>query len=265
MGSPLRIAIGGRKGGVGKTALTVSIAGDLANRHGLTVLALDVDPQANMTAWFGLPKADGDDDTSMNDVIYSAATDGALNAAIVECPWDGGIWVARSEEQLASRETDNVSSKHLRIRRLLRTADLSWVDVVLMDCPPSLGGLFEMCLNAADKFVVVSDSERGGLDGVASALDVAAVIAEDANPSLEVAAIAMNQFDMRKNEHKARWEELEELYGSAYKLFKLPDRTAVATAFGASIPPNAVKGAAPFVWALRDVVDHLVAERGDDQ
>lgn len=256
MGSPLRIAVGGRKGGIGKTALTVSMADDMATRHGKSVLVMDVDPQACSTAWLGI--ANPEELTTMNDAVYAANTDGALNAAVVESPWDGDIYVVPSEEQLASRDVDNVASKHLRIRRLLRTADLSWIDVVLMDCPPSLGGLFEMCLNAADKFVVVTDSERGGLDGVARALDAAAVIAEDANPSLETVGIVMNQYDQRIKEHQARWGELQLLYQD-YRHWKLPVRAAVATAYGASIPPRLIKSGAPFVWHLRDVVDHLLA------
>jgi cellulose biosynthesis protein BcsQ len=193
----------------------------------------------------------------MNDVLYASNVDGALNAAIVETGWEN-VWLAPAEEELASRDADNVPSKELRLRRVLRTADLSWVDAVLFDCPPSLGSLFVQALNAADDFVVVTDSERGGFDGVARALDAAAVVAEDANTSLQVAALVMNRFDQSTTEHAARWAELGELYPS-YARFKLPKRVAVANAYGASVPPRLAKGGAPFVIYVRDVVDHLLA------
>lgn len=258
MGSPLRIANGGLKGGIGKTTMTIAMADDMATRHGLTVLVLDVDPQACTTGWLGIDMTE--DQITMNDVIYNATTDGVLNDAIVECPWEGSIWAVPSELELASRANDSVASPQLRIKRLLRTADLSWVDVVLMDCPPSLGGLFEMCLNATDKFVLVTDSERGGMNGLGRAVHAANVIAEDANPALEISGIVMNQFDQRRNEHKARWEELGEAYPDISR-WKLPEKAQVATSYGASIPPRAVKGSGPFIWPVRDVVDHLLAER----
>lgn len=254
MGTPRRIAFGGRKGGIGKTALTVAVADDLSNRCGLNVLVIDMDPQACATTWLGI----NDPNITMNDVLYSSNTDGALNSAIMTTEWER-VWLAPAEEQLASREADNVPSKDLRLRRVLRTADLSWVDAILMDCPPSLGSLFVMSLNAAEDFVVVTDSERGGVDGVARALDAAAVIAEDANTSLQVAGIVMNKFDQSTSEHPARWAELESLYRD-YPRWKLPKRIAVANAYGASSPPRLMKGGAPFTLYVRDVVDHLLSE-----
>ncbi|HZD15015.1 MAG TPA: ParA family protein [Pseudonocardiaceae bacterium] len=253
MGEPKRIAFGGRKGGIGKTAVTVAVADDLAHRHGLTVLVVDMDPQACATTWLGVSNPD----RTMSDVLYNSHVDGALNAAIVETSWTN-VWVAPAEEELASREADQAPSKELRLRRVLRTADLSWVDVVLMDCPPSLGPLFVMGLNAAEDLIVVTDSERGGVNGVAKALTTAHIIAEDANPALTVAGIVMNKYDQTTGEHPARWAELAQLYPD-YPRWRLPKRAAVANAYGASAPPRLMAGAAPFVLYIRDVVDHLMS------
>lgn len=253
MGSPTRIAFGGRKGGIGKTALTVAVADDLACRHGRNVLVIDMDPQACATTWLGVSSPE----RTMSDVLYNSSVDGALNSAIVETAWPN-VWLAPAEEELASREADQAPSKELRLRRVLRTADLSWVDVVVMDCPPSLGPLFVMCLNAADDLVVVTDSERGGVNGVGKALATAAIIAEDANPELSVAGIVMNKFDATTGEHPARWAELEALYPDLPR-WKLPKRAAVANAYGASAPPRLMSGGAPFVLYVRDLVDHLMS------
>jgi chromosome partitioning protein len=243
----------GRKGGIGKTALTVSTADDLAYRHTKNVLVIDMDPQACASTWLGVtePKF------TMNDVLYNANTDGALDAAITETAWDN-VWVAPAEEELASREADRVPSSELRLRRVLRTADLSWVDEVVIDAPPSLGPLMLMCLNAARRAVVVTDSERGGVNGVGKMISAAQVVAEDSNPDLEIAGIAMNRFDAATSEHPARWAELEGLYQS-YSRWKLPKRAAVANAYGASAPPRVMPGGAPFVLFVRDIVDHLVS------
>lgn len=255
MPGPPRYTFVGRKGGVGKTACTVATADDLAHRHGMNVLVLDMDPQANATTWLGVsePKR------TMNDVLYNAKIDGALNAAVVETDFDN-VWLVPAEEDLASREADRVASSELRLRRVLRTADLEWVDAVVIDSPPSLGPLMLSCLNAADLGVLVTDSERGGVDGLARVLSAAMTVTEDSNPALRVAGVIMNQFDGRITEHAERWGELERLYRD-WPRWKLPTKAAVANAYGASAPPRLMPGGGPFVMFLRDVVEHLLTEQ----
>ncbi|HZD15447.1 MAG TPA: ParA family protein [Pseudonocardiaceae bacterium] len=248
-----RLTFVGRKGGVGKTACTVAAADDLATRFTMNVLVIDMDPQANTTAWLGV----SDPKRTMNDVLYNSSIDGALDAAITETEWPN-VWLAPAEEELASREADRVPASDARLRRALRTADLSWVDAIVIDSPPSLSPLMLNCLTAVDTAVVVTDSERGGLDGVARVLSTAAVIAEDSNPKLRLAGIAMNKYDASTGEHAARWAELDKLYPD-WPRWRLPKRAAVATAYGASAPPRAYRTASSFVLAMRDVVDHVLA------
>jgi len=250
----LRVAFVGRKGGVGKTSLTVSVADELVQR-GMSVLVIDMDPQANLTAWVGGAEPDS---LTMNDALFAAGTDGALDDVVRPSSWPG-VSVAGAEERLAEREADNVPARELRLRRLLRTADLGPYDAVLVDSPPSLGLLMLNALNAVDTAVVVTDSERGGMAGVARVLEAIDVVAEESNPGLRVAGIVMNLSDMRVAEHQARWVELQEIHGDLV-LGRLPKRAAVGTAYGASVPPRKLDGSLPFVMALSDVVDSLVKE-----
>jgi chromosome partitioning protein len=245
-----RVTFAGRKGGIGKTAITLAVADDLAVRKGLRVLVIDMDPQACASTWLGIT----DPEITMSDVLYNAATAGALNAAITETTWPN-VWVAPAEEELASREADRVPSGELRLRRVLRTANLDEIDVVLMDCPPSLGPLFLMCLNATQDVVIVTDSERGGVNGVAKAIDAASVIKEDSNPTLSIAGIIMNKYDRTTGEHPARWAELRELYPD-HQRWCLPKRAAVANSYGASVPPRLMQGSAPFLAETRKFVNH---------
>lgn len=251
---PIRIAFAGRKGGVGKTTLTAAVADELS-RRGMKVLAIDMDPQANLSAW--LAPAESVERT-VNDVLYAAEIDGALSAAIVPSSWPD-VWLVAAEEELASREADRVPASDLRLRRALRTAAgvLDRFDVVLIDSPPSLGPLMINTLCAAETLVVVTDSERGGMDGVARVLAAAHVIAEDSNPALALGGIVMNQYDARIAEHAARWEELQGTYPGQV-LGRVPRRAAVGTAYGASAPPRNVGGAMPFVLAVSDVLDRVL-------
>lgn len=251
-----RMAFVGRKGGVGKTATTVTAADDLAYRHTQTVLVIDMDPQANATAWLGVR----DPERTMSDALYHAHVDGALDSVIVGTRWDN-VWCAPAEEALASREADrDHASPDFRLRRLLRTADLSWVDTVLVDAPPSLGPLLRNTLNAITQAYIVTDAERGGLDGVARMFATMEVLAEDSNPDLAIGGLVMNRVDARAGEHDARWGELGQVY-AGYRRYKMPLRVAVGSAFGASAPPRLYgNGGAAFTYAARELVDDWMKE-----
>lgn len=254
-----RIAYVGRKGGVGKTSATLSVADDLVHRHLQTVLVIDMDPQSNATAWLGIKNPE----RTMSDALYSAHIDGALNNVIVASRWDN-VWCAPAEETLASREADrDHASTELRLRRLLRTADLTGIDTVLIDAPPSLGPLLSNALNAVDTAFIVTDSERGGLDGVGRMLDAIHVVAEDSNQALTTGGLVMNHFSLTISEHKERWVELQQLYPD-YTHYRLPRRAAVGTAFGASAPVRAFSGGAAYVYAVRDLVDDWLKEAAAD-
>lgn len=249
-----RFTFVGRKGGVGKTSCTVTAADDLAHRWGLKVLVVDMDPQANATRWLGVDEPE----LTMGDALYHASTDGALEDVVVASEWDR-VWCAPAGEHLASREADRVGASDLRLRRLLRTADLSWCDAVIIDSPPSLGPLFLNALNAADHVIVVADSERGGMDGVAGVLDTVAVVSEETHPNLRVGGVIMNKYNASTSEHPARWNEMGRRYGH-YARWRFPQRAAVATAYGASRPPREYKSASSFVGGVRDVVDHIMGD-----
>ena len=96
-----RLTFVGRKGGVGKTACTVAAADDLATRFTMNVLVIDMDPQANTTAWLGV----SDPKRTMNDVLYNSSIDGALDAAITETEWPK-VSLAPAAEEWASRDAD---------------------------------------------------------------------------------------------------------------------------------------------------------------
>lgn len=245
-----RLAFVGRKGGVGKTSLTVAFADDLAYRFAHRVFVIDMDPQGNATAWLGIK----DSQRTMSDALYSAHIDGALNYAMVQSRWSG-VQCAPAEEALASREADrDQAASELRLRRLLRTADLDAIDTVLIDAPPSLGPLLSNALNATEKVFIVTDSERGGLDGVGRMLDAVHVVAEDSNQGLATAGLVMNNYSMRVTEHNERWAELGQLYPD-YRKYRLPRRAAVGTAFGASAPVRSYSGGKSYVYAVQEMVD----------
>lgn len=143
-----RRALINNKGGVGKTALVVELAAALA-RRGRSVLAVDLDPQANLTRRLRANVDDGD----LADVLRSPAQ-GDAGAALTYCGWPvdyaEGIAVLASSFELEDRVLEaGVPGAAQRLRRALYGLTDAY-DYTLIDCPPSMGHLTQMAIAALD-------------------------------------------------------------------------------------------------------------------
>src|SRR4051794_31800666 len=137
-----------QKGGVGKTTVTLGVGAELA-ACGARVLLVDLDAQASATKVLGV---EAEDRCSMADVMLEPARY-RLSEAIA--PTDWGFDVAPSETVLASRESRRSTADEFVLKRQLQ--GVAGYDVVLVDCPPSLGVLTLNALAAASHLVVVTE------------------------------------------------------------------------------------------------------------
>jgi len=185
------IAVANQKGGVGKTTTTVSIGAALAER-GLRVLVADLDPQGNAST--GLDIRVGDGEPSMVDVIVDGtpAAD-AIRATAIE-----HLDVLPASLELASAEVELVSAM-ARERALVN--GLAGVrdryQVVLVDCPPSLGLLTINAFVAADQLLVPVQCEYYALEGLTGLLRTIGLVEKNLNPGLAIGGVALTMFDSR--------------------------------------------------------------------
>lgn len=216
------------KGGVGKTSVVLGLAGAAATQRRRT-LVVDLDPQANATAALDPREAP----FTASDVLFDARP-GIASEAIVPSGWPGTVSLLPSERALEHRAGDASPDSAGRLRRALEGVAEDY-DLVLIDCPPSLGELTRNALFAADLALVVTEPSFFAVAAAQQALEAVGLVREHGNPSLQAGGIVANRVRPTLPEHVFRMDELRAAFGGLI-LGALPDRSAVQQAQGACVP-----------------------------
>jgi len=209
------IAVLSQKGGTGKTT-TVRTLTDIFRRIGLDVLAVDLDPQGNLSDYFDVP---ADADPTVADVLAGQAK--ALDA-IHSDVLPANLGLAESELVLSGK-----MGREMTLKRAPREPGRHY-DVILVDCPPSLGLLTVNALVAADHALISSEAEYFSLQGVEQALEVVELAKESLHPDLEWLGAVLNIADMRTVHAREAHKQLKERFGE--KVFDTVIRRSVAYA-----------------------------------
>lgn len=192
-----------QKGGVGKTTVTLGIAAALADR-GERALVIDLDPQASATKVLGV---DAHERCSMADALLEPQRY-ALGDAITRTAW--GFDAVPSEAALASREARRSTADEFVLRDQL--ARVVGYDVVLIDCPPSLGVLTLNALAAASHLVIVTEPTFLALQGIDELLETRDLVSAHYNSRLGLAGVVVNRVE-HTVEHRAGQAEIASYFG----------------------------------------------------
>ena len=217
------LAVAAQKGGVGKTTTAVSIAAAWARLHGLQVLVVDLDPQANVSISVrsqvlanrgGGALSEVLDNEKRLEVAEIAAETNVEGLHIT--PMDPGL--QGFEDRMASR-----IGKELILRTALQVTRTHY-DVIVLDCPPHIGGLTVNALVAADEVIIPTSLAALSVAGVTGLLEAADEVQSSLNSHLAVAGVLLTQVDGRSSRVN---ESVLELIGDSYGDLVLEERIGV--------------------------------------
>jgi chromosome partitioning protein len=249
------VCITNQKGGVGKTTTAVSLAAALA-QLGAATLLVDLDPQGNATTGLGQRVSEGEPSS------YSVLVDGQHVAAAERPTEVANLTMLPSSLDLAGAEVELVPafSRELRLRRALEDARDRY-DVILIDCPPSLGLLTINALVAADQVLVPIQCEYYALEGLGQLLRTVQLVGDNLNRELELLGVVLTMFDARTNLAQQVVDEVRDYFGSQAFATIIPRtvRLSEAPSFGQPITvfdPSS-RGARAYERLAREVAERL--------
>ncbi len=244
------IAVLSQKGGTGKTTAVRTLT-DVFRRLGLTVLAVDLDPQGNLSDYLDV---DPDAFPTIGDVLTGRAEPAeAIHGGIIPA----NLGLAEAELVLGGK-----MGRELTLKKALAQVKGEY-DVVMIDCPPALGLLTVNALVAADYALLSAEAQYFALQGVEQALEVIELARDSLNPGLVWLGVVLNIADMRTRHSREAFDSLREHFGE--KLIDTTIRASIAYAESAERAVSIIDYRPDLGVDYLNVADELLRRLGLDQ
>ena len=247
------IAIANQKGGVGKTTTSINLAASIAEM-GKRVLAIDLDPQGNMTSGLGVDKND------VENTVYELMLDECSINESIQDTVVKGLRLIPSNVNLAGAEIEllGVNDKEY----ILKTA-VDYIrddyDFIVIDCPPSLNMLTVNAMTTADTVLVPIQCEYYALEGLSQLMHTIELVQDRLNPKLEMEGVVFTMYDARTNLSLQVVENVKDnLNQNIYKTI-IPRNVRLAEAPSYGLPINLYdpksKGTESYMLLAEEVIN----------
>ncbi|VVS97759.1 Chromosome partitioning protein ParA [Sphingomonas sp. EC-HK361] len=255
----IRIAVANQKGGVGKTTSAINLATALA-ATGQRVLLIDLDPQGNASTGLGIGA--NQRHRSSYDVLVGNTT---VSDAVVNTPIPRlDVLPATVDLSGAEIELVELEARTHRLHKALEVAPADW-DIVLIDCPPSLGLLTMNAMVAADSLLVPLQCEFFALEGLSQLLSTVERIRARFNPSLSILGVALTMYDRRNRLTEQVSKDVRAVLGQVVFDTVIPRNVRLSEAPSHGLPAliydHRCSGSEAYIALTRELLARLPRQR----
>ena len=246
------IAVANQKGGVGKTTTATNLSACLAEK-GKKVLAIDMDPQGNMSSALGIDK-NAVDYTIYELILGDCTLEECLQSETIE-----NLSVLPANVNLSGAEIEliGVDDKEFILKSYIDEVKQEY-DFIIIDCPPSLNTLTVNAMTTADTILVPIQCEFFALEGLSQLIHTINLVRERLNPNLEIEGVVFTMYDARTNLSLQVVENVKEnLKQTIYKSI-IPRNVRLAEAPSHGKPITLYDSKSAGAEAYRELADEVI-------
>lgn len=254
-------AVVNQKGGVGKSTTAVNLSAALAEA-GKTVLMVDIDPQGNASSGLGHNRGNGQltEPADHGYCIYDVIINSVPVAEVVRPTLQKNLYLLPATIDLAGAEIELVPMM-ARETRLKSAIDQirNYFDLIVIDCPPSIGLLTVNALAAADELIIPIQCEYFALEGLSRLVSSIDLVKNSLNPNLTIGGVLMT---MQDNRLKLSSEVIDEVRNHFKdKVFNavIPRNVRLSEAPSHGQPINVYDGASIGAKAYKQLAQEVIS------